>query len=374
MDRPTVELYEAQSERYEAQRTPRHRAAAEAFGALVVGGPAVDLGCGPGWYTDALGRPAVALDAAVAMLRRTREVAPSCLPIQADLSALPFRRGALGGGWARNTYVHLPAVDVPAALADLHHALRVDAPVELTFFGGDREGRDVFPEDDLPGRFFSTWSRERLADVVEGAGFTLDELAETGSAAEPGFTVRARRARTLPDTVGAGLRLLVCGLNPSVHAADAGVGFVTPGNRFWPAALEAGLVTRDRDPRHALVAHRVGMTDLVKRATPRADALTTAEYRAGAERLARLCSWLRPAAVCVVGLAGWRAAVDRTAQPGWQARDLGGSPVYVMPSTSGLNAATSLPTLTDHLRRATTTPPPPTTPHPPATTRSGVES
>ena len=36
------------------------------------------------------------------------------------------------------------------------------------------------------------------------------------------------RGRTLPDTVGAGMRLLVCGLNPSVHAADAGVGYVTP--------------------------------------------------------------------------------------------------------------------------------------------------
>ena len=91
------------------------------------------------------------------------------------------------------------------------------------------------------------------------------------------------------------MRLLVCGLNPSVRAADAGVGLVTPGNRFWPAALAAGLVTRDRDPRHALLAHGVGMTDLVKRATPRAAELTRDEYRAGVERLGRLCAWLRHA-------------------------------------------------------------------------------
>jgi TDG/mug DNA glycosylase family protein len=298
------------------------------------------------------------------MLRRTREVAPSCLPVQADLSALPFRRGSLRGGWARNSYVHLRAVDVPAALADLHAALAVGAPVELTFFGGDREGRDVFPGDDLPGRWFSTWSRERLADVIDGAGFELEALDESAYAGEPVFTVRATRARTLPDTVGPELRLLVCGLNPSLHAADAGVGFVTPGNRFWPAALEVGLVTRDRDPRHALVAHGVGMTDLVKRATPRADALTRPEYRAGVARLERLCAWLRPQAVCVVGLAGWRAAVDRRAQPGWQEHDLGGAPVYVMPSTSGLNAATSRADLTDHLRRALVPPPPPRVPAP----------
>jgi TDG/mug DNA glycosylase family protein len=351
MDRQTVEIYEQQSERYEAQRTPRFRTLAERFGERVGVGPAIDLGSGPGWYTDAIGRPAVALDAAMAMLKRTRKVAPTCLPVQADLGALPFRSGSLGGGWARNTYVHLAAADVPLALADLHRSLRLDAPVELTFFGGDEEGWETFPDDDLPGRWFSTWRAERLLDVVTGSGFALDELEEHHET-ERRFTVRARRDRTLPDTVGPGMRLLVCGLNPSVRAADAGVGFVTPGNRFWPAALAAGLVSRDRDPRHALLAHGVGMTDLVKRATPRADELTTAEYRAGAERVERLCAWLEPEAVCVVGLAGWRAAVDRRAVPGWQERRLGGRPVYVMPSTSGLNAAVPVAALTDHLRDA----------------------
>jgi TDG/mug DNA glycosylase family protein len=351
MDRPTVEIYERESDRYEAQRTPRHHADAQRFGRRAGPGPAVDLGCGPGWYTAALGEPAVALDAALAMLRRTREVAPGCSPVQADLAALPFRRGSLGGGWARNTYVHLRATGVPMALADLHAALAIGAPIEATFFAGDVEGRDVFPDDDLPGRWFSTWTRQRLEDVVLGAGFDVDELEERHGA-EPGFTVRARRARTLPDTVAAGMRILVCGLNPSVRAADAGVGFVTPGNRFWPAALAAGLVTRDRDPRHALLHHGVGMTDLVKRATARADGLTAAEYRAGVERLDRLCAWLQPGVVCVVGLAGWRAAVDRAATPGPQPHQLGGCPVYVLPSTSGANASSQLPDLTAHLRAA----------------------
>ncbi len=352
MDHQTVEIYERESDRYEAQRTPRHRPHAAAFGARVTAGLTADLGCGPGWYTEALGQPAVALDAALAMLRRTREVAPGCLPVQADLLALPFRRGGLGGAWARNTYVHLRAADVPLALADLHRSLQADGPVEVTLFGGEVEGREVFPGDDLPGRWFSTWTSERLEDVIAGAGFALDELEVTTSDDGTGYTVRAHRERTLPDTVGPGMRLLVCGLNPSLRAADAGIGFVTPGNRFWPAALGAGLLRRDRDPRHALLAHGVGMTDLVKRATPRAAELSRDEYRAGVERVARLCAWLQPEAVCVVGLAGWRAAVDRQAAPGWQAGDLGGRPVYVMPSTSGLNAAVPVAALTDHLRAA----------------------
>jgi TDG/mug DNA glycosylase family protein len=353
MDRQTVDFYETRSQDYEAGRAPTHRRAAEAFGARRPPGLAVDLGSGPGWYTTALGQPVVALDAALAMARRTRAVAPDAVVVQADLLRLPFRRGALAAAWARNSYVHLRGVDLPAALGDLHRALAIGAPVELTLFRGDREGRGVFADDDFPGRWFSTWTDERLHDLIHGAGFALDQLeVRTGPGGDQGYVVRATRERTLPDFVGAGMRLLVSGLNPSEHAADAGIGYVTPGNRFWPAALAAGLVSRDRDPRHALREHHVGMTDLVKRATSRASALTRDEYREGVARLDRLCAWLEPAAVCVVGLAGWRAAVDRRAEPGWQARQLGGRPVYVMPSTSGLNAATPLGTLVDHLRTA----------------------
>lgn len=357
MDRPTVQIYEAQTEAYAARRRPATLEQAIALGARARPGVVADLGSGPGWYTEALGHPVVAVDAAAAMLRHTRAMAPGALAVQGDLGALPFRRGGLAAAWARNSYVHLRAVDVPMALGDLHGALAPGAPAELTFFEGDLEGRSVFADDDFPGRWFSTWAPERLQDVLHAAGFALDGLARRGGAAgEHGFTIRARRERSLPDVVGAGMRLLVCGLNPSEHAADAGVGYVTAGNRFWPAALAAGVVSRDRDPRHALRGHGMGMTDLVKRATPRAAALTTAEHRAGVARVDRLCAWLQPEAVCVVGLTGWRAAVDRRAVPGWQPTDLGGRPVYVMPSTSGLNAGTSLTALVDHLRAAASGP------------------
>ena len=353
VDRETVAFYEHRSADYERGREPKHKDTATAFGRRRPPGIAVDLGCGPGWYTAPLGAPVVALDAALAMVRRTREVAAGALGVQADLLALPFRSGSIVAAWARNTYVHLRSVQLPAALADLHRSLTVGAPIELTLFHGTEEGRDVFPDDDFPGRWFSTWTEERLRDVVHGAGFTLDDLElRTSPHGERGYVVRATRDRTLPDHIAADMRLLVCGLNPSERAADAGIGYVTPGNRFWPAALAAGLVSRDRDPRHALRGHGVGMTDLVKRATPRADALTRAEYAAGLERLDRLCGWLQPTAVCLVGLAGWRAAVDRRTTPGWQERTLGGRPVYVMPSTSGLNAAVPLAELVDHLRAA----------------------
>jgi TDG/mug DNA glycosylase family protein len=187
-------------------------------------------------------------------------------------------------------------------------------------------------------------AHERFGDLVVGAGFEVIESRRSGA--------RARRLRTLPDTVGPRMRVLVCGLNPSIYAADAGVGFARPGNRFWPAAIEAGLATRDRDPFHALDEHGLGMTDLVKRATRAARELTGDEYRAGFARVARLVTWFRPGAVCFVGLSGYRQAVDRAADAGPQAEGIDGVAVYVMPSTSGANAATSRATLVGHLRSA----------------------
>jgi TDG/mug DNA glycosylase family protein len=187
-------------------------------------------------------------------------------------------------------------------------------------------------------------------DVVTGAGFDIDARDDVDKRAE--VHLQVTRARTLPDVVSQEMRLLVCGLNPSLRAADAGIGFVTPGNRFWPAALAAGIASRDRDPWHALRVHGTGFTDLVKRASVGAAKIKVAEYRAGYARVERLVEWLQPGAVVFVGLAGWRVALDRDAIAGVQPRAIGGRPAYVMPSTSGLNARVPLGELADHLRAA----------------------
>lgn len=187
--------------------------------------------------------------------------------------------------------------------------------------------------------------RTTLADIAHGAGFDLRRRRADRPTALTRFW-------TLPDTVGPRMRLLISGLNPSPAAADAGVGFARPGNRFWPAALAAGLVSVDRDPVHALEHHGIGMTDVVKRTTRRADELDPSEYAAGMARVERMVERLAVPAVCFVGLAGWRAVRDRRARAGWQPETLGGARIYLMPSTSGLNASSQLPDLTAHLEAA----------------------
>src|SRR4029079_14497573 len=120
-----VDIYEVSAAAWVAQRGPRHAARAEAFGARSQG-PAVDLGCGPGWYTNLMAAPAIGLDATAAMLELARERAPGAHLVRADLETLPFRRGAIRSAWAHNSYVHLRRDAVPMALAHLHHALAVE--------------------------------------------------------------------------------------------------------------------------------------------------------------------------------------------------------------------------------------------------------
>ncbi len=227
----------------------------------------------------------------------------------------------------------LPRAGLPLELARLHwRSAPGDSLVVRVAAGGEEPA----------------WEPDALADVIVGGGFGLERLDGRGGR----LVATATRIRSLPDTVGPAMRLLVCGLNPSQYAADRGVGYARPGNRFWPAAVEAGILTRPHEPLHALTAHGVGMTDLVKRATPRADMLSADEYRAGTARVERLVHWLEPRAVCFVGLAGWRAAVDRRAGTGLQPKPFGGRPAYVMPSTSGLNAHSSRADLVAHLIEA----------------------
>ncbi len=232
---------------------------------------------------------------------------------------------------ARTVTVDEEARAVPLALARLHRQLADDEPIAVRIVH-----RPPSPVS--------------IADLVSGAGFALRDTS--------GTTLLLTRQRTLPDTVGPAMAMLVCGLNPSLHAADAGVGYAGPGNRFWPAMRAAGLAPRHEpgpsDPIRLLTERGVGMTDMVKRATPRAGELTVDEHRTGLGRLERLVAWLQPGVVCIVGLAGWRAAVDRRAVAGPSDRLLGGRPVHLMPSTSGLNARSSLDELTDHLRDAAT--------------------
>ena len=51
----------------------------------------------------------------------------------------------------------------------------------------------------------------------------------------------------MPDLVGDDVRLLFVGINPGLWTAATQTHFAHPGNRFYPALLQAGLIERGID-------------------------------------------------------------------------------------------------------------------------------
>jgi TDG/mug DNA glycosylase family protein len=103
------------------------------------------------------------------------------------------------------------------------------------------------------------------------------------------------------------------------------------------------MTDEDRDE---LRRRGIGITNVVARATARADELTPEELRAGGERLRELVSRLRPRVVAVAGVTAYRSAFgQRQAQAGEQPEPWGRSRVFVVPNPSGLNAHETVDTL-----------------------------
>lgn len=131
------------------------------------------------------------------------------------------------------------------------------------------------------------------------------------------------------------------GINPGLYTAAIGHHFGRPGNRFWPALFEAGFTSRLLTPYEEaeLLNRGLGITNLVARATNSAAELRPEELRRGREQLEEKVERYRPRWLAFVGMGAYRTAYGRPkATVGWQKERVDGAKVWVLPSTSGLNA------------------------------------
>lgn len=162
---------------------------------------------------------------------------------------------------------------------------------------------------------------------------------------------------TLPDLLRLGLDLVFIGINPSLYSVAQGHYFARKTNRFWPALSRSVLSEPARralgvdrlEPSHdaMLLDHGIGFTDVVKRATARADQLGPQEYAAGAAELAAKLATFQPRIACFQGMMGYRPflRVHAPAAPrpvlGEQPLRIGGTKLFVVPSPSPANAHAS---------------------------------
>ena len=156
-----------------------------------------------------------------------------------------------------------------AALARLHLELPVGAAVRCSVGGRGYPPQALHPRPRLVGGCGASWSTGGPAADRRAGG----DRRPAGS--DPARLRRRRdadpRVRAEPEPGGGRCRLRLRRRRPT-------------GSGRWPSP--PGSSAQPRQPLAGLAEDGMGMTDLVKRATPNADGLTPAEYQAGAERVA----------------------------------------------------------------------------------------
>jgi TDG/mug DNA glycosylase family protein len=157
--------------------------------------------------------------------------------------------------------------------------------------------------------------------------------------------ILAAAGKSVPDVIAPDLKVLFCGINPGLYTAAIGHHFGRPGNRFWPTLHAAGFTERLLSPfeESVLLERGYGITNIVNKATARADEVSKAELLAGGQQLVAKVNRYTPAYLAVVGIGAYRIAFQNPkAGMGPQPEMIGITMVWVLPNPSGLNAHYSL--------------------------------
>ncbi len=154
--------------------------------------------------------------------------------------------------------------------------------------------------------------------------------------------------------------VLFVGINPGIRSAQLGHHFAGYSNRFWKLLHQSGLVSEPigtEDDRR-LPEWRLGITNLVPRATPGIDTLRPDEYVAGARVLRRKVRRWQPRIVAFVGVTLFRSLFEKrpgeAVALGAQRETFEGARVFVLPNPSGRNAHFSYQEMLDAFRALNT--------------------
>ena len=145
----------------------------------------------------------------------------------------------------------------------------------------------------------------------------------------------------VPDVLGPGLSVVFCGINPGFVSDAAKAHFANPRNDFWRLLHAAGFTSRLYEPSEQFEVLRegIGLTNAAPRTTRGSGDLRRADFAGAAERLEQLARELEPGWIAFVGKEAYRGAFNERPELGLQARRLGETRLFVLPSTSPANAA-----------------------------------
>ena len=145
----------------------------------------------------------------------------------------------------------------------------------------------------------------------------------------------------VPDVLGPGMHVVFCGINPGHWSAAAGAAFANPRNDFWRLLHAAGFTPRLLQPeeQQELLEYNVGLTNAVRRTTRGSGELRKVDFAGARERLDTIVRSYSPRAIGFVGKIAYTGVFGGRAEHGLQDRQLDGTALFVLPSTSPANAA-----------------------------------
>jgi double-stranded uracil-DNA glycosylase len=145
----------------------------------------------------------------------------------------------------------------------------------------------------------------------------------------------------VPDTLGPGVRIVFCGINPGHRSAAAQAAFANPRNDFWRLLHEAGFTPRVLEPseQKELLRYGIGLTNAAYRTTRGSGDLRKRDFAGAADRLDEMARTLRPRVIAFVGKTAYGGVFGERTEHGLQERRLRDTALFVLPSTSPANAA-----------------------------------
>ena len=152
----------------------------------------------------------------------------------------------------------------------------------------------------------------------------------------PVYPVAMSSRWVLPDLLGPGLDLVLCGMAAGSRSASAGKYYADARNRFWRILEETGLTSRRLAPEEfaSLAEFKIGLTDLAKFTSGADSGLSRTDLDILGFREKMLM--MRPRVLAFNGKKAAKAALEqRSVKFGCQNDRISETIVYVLPSTSG---------------------------------------
>ncbi|XP_015126804.1 G/T mismatch-specific thymine DNA glycosylase isoform X2 [Diachasma alloeum] len=155
-----------------------------------------------------------------------------------------------------------------------------------------------------------------------------------------GLTEEEVKKNTLQDYLEPDLDLVFLGINPSLMAAHKGRYYAGPGNHFYKLLHASELVPRfiNFEEDCNLLQHKIGLTNIVERATRSSADLTTAEIRKGCDVVVEKMKRFKPKIAIFNGKCIYQVFGEKFRKNdfhfGLQPEKIGNTAVWVVPSSS----------------------------------------